>query len=452
MVNKNEVYTVEITDLGVNGEGIGRIDNYIVFVANALPGEIVKVLVVKTKKSYGYGKLLEIIKPSPYRVEPVCPVANRCGGCNLQHLAYEQQLVLKRQKVKNSLERIGELKDIDVLPTVGMDNPYYYRNKAQYPVGADENGIAVGFYAVGSHRIISSDACFIGNKENERVLKILKKFIKQYNIQPYNEQTHSGALRHIMIRQGVKTNELMVCLVINDTEFKLKNQLVDALMEIDNLKSLVINYNNKKTNVILGDKCETVYGQAYISDYIGKLKFNISPLSFFQVNPVQTEKLYNIALDFANLTSNDVVIDAYCGAGTISLFLAQKAKMVYGVEIVEPAVENAKENAKINNASNVEFFTGKSEEIVPWLCEEKNVQPDIMVVDPPRKGCDKSLLDLILKILPEKVVYVSCDCATLARDLNILKNLYEIKKIQPVDMFPHTYHVETVCLLSKKSE
>lgn len=449
MVNKNDVYTIEITDLGVNGEGIGRIDNYIVFVANALPQEIVKVLIVKTKKSYGYGKLLEIIKPSPYRVQPACSVAHKCGGCNLQHLLYEQQLVLKQQKVKSALERIGEFKDIEVLPTVGMDIPYNYRNKAQYPVGKDKNEVEIGFYAVGSHRIISNDNCLIGNKENEQILKILKDFINTYNIQPYNEEKHSGVLRHIMLRQGVKTNELMVCLVVNDIEFKYKNQLVDALSKIDNLKSLVINYNTKKTNVILGDKCEIIYGQPYISDYIGNLKFNISPLSFFQVNPVQTEKLYNIALDFADLKPDGVVVDAYCGAGTISLFLAQKAKMVYGVEIVEAAVVNAKENAKINNVANVEFYVGKSEEIVPWLCKEKNVHPNVMVVDPPRKGCDKNLLELMLDTAPEKIVYVSCDCATLARDLKYLKSKYKLMCVQPVDMFPHTYHVECVVLMSK---
>ncbi|MGN1318939.1 MAG: 23S rRNA (uracil(1939)-C(5))-methyltransferase RlmD [Lachnospirales bacterium] len=450
MIKKNEIYNIKITDLGTQGEGIGKIDGYTLFVKNALPDEICKVLVVKANKNYGYGKVLEIIEKSPYRIDPVCPVAGKCGGCTLQHLEYSQQLKRKQNKVKQNIERIGGFSDIEVLETIGMDFPYNYRNKAQYPVNYDKNGINMGFYSLGSHKIVNFDDCLIGSKNNKEILNAIRKFMTIFNISAYNEEKNTGLVRHILIREGYFTDEIMVCLVVNSNNFKYKKEFSDIISAIKNVKSIVINYNKTKSNVILGDRCETIWGQDYITDKIGDLKFKISPLSFFQVNPKQTYKLYSKALEFADLKGNETVIDAYCGIGSISLFLAQKAKIVYGVEIVAPAIENANENAKINNITNAKFYTGKSEDIVPKLYNE-GVKADVMVVDPPRKGCDKSLLELIIKMKPEKIVYVSCDSATLARDLKILcqDDEYKIEKVQPVDMFPHSYHVETVVLMSR---
>lgn len=450
MIKKNEIYNIKITDLGIHGEGIGKIDGYTLFVKNALPDEEIKVVVVKANKSYGYGKILEIIKKSPHRITPVCPVAGKCGGCTLQHLEYIEQLKRKQNKVKQNIERIGGFSNIDVENTIGMDYPYNYRNKAQYPVNCDKNNINIGFYSLGSHKIVSFDDCLIGSKKNKYILSIIKKFIDNYNITAYNEETGKGLIRHILIREGYYTKEIMICLVVNCNSFKYKKEFINAISEIDNITSVIINYNTVKSNVILGNRCETLWGKDFITDKIGSLKFKISALSFFQVNPQQTFKLYSKALEFADLKGNETVIDAYCGIGSISLFLAQKAKKVYGVEIVEPAVENAVENAKLNNINNVEFFVGKSEDIVPKLYNE-GVSADVMVVDPPRKGCEKNLLELMLNMKPKKIVYVSCDSATLARDLKILcnDNEYKIDKVQPVDMFPHSYHVETVVLMSR---
>lgn len=451
-IRKNEIYTLTITDIGTHGEGIGKIDGYTLFVKNTLPGEEVKVLVVKANKNYGYGKALEIIKPSPSRVEPPCPAAPRCGGCTLQHMDYKAQLLQKQNKVKQNIMRIGGFDNIDVEPTIGMDNPWNYRNKAQYPVSSDNKGINIGFYSLGSHKTINIDNCLIGSKKDPEIISLVRKFIEENKIPVYNEETGKGLIRHIVIRTGYYTDEIMVCLVVNSNNFKYKNKLIETLKPIESIKSIVINYNTARTNVILGQKCETIYGNDYITDKIGDLKFKISPLSFFQVNPQQTYKLYSKALEFADLKGDETVIDAYCGIGTISLFLAQSAKEVYGIEIVPQAIENAIENAKLNNIENAEFYTGKSEDIVPELYNTKGIHPNVMVVDPPRKGCDESLLNLMLDMKPEKIVYVSCDSATLARDLKILCSTgeYTIQKVQPVDMFPHSYHVETVCLLSKK--
>lgn len=451
MIKKNEIYNITITDLGTNGEGIGKVDGYTLFVKNTLPFEEVSVLVVKTNKNYGYGKAVKILKPSPYRVIPLCPVAGKCGGCTIQHLDYSAQLVQKQNKVKQNLIRIGGFDNIDVEPVIGMEKPYHYRNKAQYPVNSDKNGINIGFYSLGSHKIVNYEECLIGSKVNKNILQNIRKFMVDYNISAYNEGTGKGIVRHILIREGYFTNEIMVCLVVNAKNFKYKKEFISAVKNIENVKSIVINYNTVKSNVILGQKCETIFGNDYITDKIGDLKFNISALSFFQVNPLQTYKLYTKALEFANLNGDEVVIDAYCGIGSISLFLAQKAKKVYGIEVIEPAIKNAIENAKLNNIVNTEFFVGKSEDIVPKLYKEKGIKPDVMVVDPPRKGCETSLLKLMLDMKPQKIVYVSCDSATLSRDLKILceTNEYNIKKVQPVDMFPHTYHVETVVLLNR---
>ena len=451
-IKKNDIYNIKITDLGTQGEGIGKINGYTLFVKNTLPDEEVKTLVVKANKNYGYGKTLEIIKPSPHRINPPCSVAGKCGGCTIQHLDYETQLKLKQNKVKQNIMRIGGFNNIKVKPVIGMEEPYHYRNKAQYPVNSDKNGINIGFYSLGSHKIVNNDNCLIGSKVNSKILQTIKAFMENNNISAYNEETGKGFVRHILIREGFYTGEIMVCLIVNSNKFKYKKELLKALEEIENLKSIVINYNTVKSNVIMGQKCETIWGQDYITDKIGDLIFKISPLSFFQVNPVQTYKLYSKALEFANLKGNEIVIDAYCGIGSISLFLAQKAKKVYGIEIVPDAIENAIENAKLNNIKNAEFFAGKSEDIVPKLYNEKKIKADVMVVDPPRKGCDESLLRLMLNMKPERIVYVSCDSATLARDLKILceSGTYNIEKVQPVDMFPHSYHVETVCLLTKK--
>ncbi len=450
---KNQKYIMTIDDIGTQGEGIGKIDGFTVFVENALPCEEVEVLIVKLKKSYGYGKLLNVIKASPLRCEPFCPVAKQCGGCSLQHLSYEGQLEFKTNKVRQNLARIGGFTDIEVMPTLGMEHPYNYRNKAQYPVNFENGKINIGFFAARSHRIINVDSCGIGNKGDKNIIGMLRDFMEKYSITAYNEQTGEGDIRHLLIRNGYHTGELMICLVVNTENFKYKTQMIEHFKVLENLTCLAVNYNTKKTNVIMGDRVETIYGKPYITDYIDKLKFQISPLSFFQVNPLQTEVLYKKALEFADLKGNETVFDAYCGAGTISLFLAQKAKKVYGVEIVAPAIENANENAKINGITNAEFFVGKSEEVIPDLYK-KGIKADVMVVDPPRKGCDEKLLDMLKNMQPEKIVYVSCDSATLARDLKILCNEgdYTVKKVQPVDMFPFGVHVETVCLMSRKDK
>ncbi|MEE0016257.1 MAG: 23S rRNA (uracil(1939)-C(5))-methyltransferase RlmD [Clostridia bacterium] len=451
MVQKNQKLVVEIVDLSSEGAGVAKVEGYPIFVKDTLVGEKVEILVLRANKNYGFGKALNIIEASPDRVEPKCPVASKCGGCSIQHMSYDCQLRYKKNKVYQNLKRIGGFDDIEVEDTIGMDEPFYYRNKAQYPVGYDK-GVIAGFYAANSHRIIDFDNCYIGSKRNKEILNKVKNFIVENNITAYDETTGRGTVRHILIREGHFTGEIMVCLIVNGSKFKYKTQLAEALKDVEGVKSVSVNYNTTKSNVILGNKVETVYGSDFIIDYIGDLKFEISPLSFFQVNPIQTQKLYGKALEYADLNGEEIVVDAYCGIGTISLFLAQKAKMVYGVEIVPQAIEDAKKNAKNNKIDNAEFYVGKSEEIVPELYKTKGVKPDVMVVDPPRKGCEESLLNLMLQMQPKRIVYVSCDSATLARDLKILcaTNEYEIKKVQPVDMFPHSGHVETVVLLSHK--
>ncbi len=451
MVQKNQKLVVEIVDLSSEGAGVAKVEGYPIFVKDTLVGEKVEILVLRANKNYGFGKAINIIEASPDRVEPKCPVASKCGGCSIQHMSYDCQLRYKKNKVYQNLKRIGGFDNIEVEDTIGMDEPFYYRNKAQYPVGYDK-GVIAGFYAANSHRIIDFDNCYIGSKRNKEILNKVKNFIVENNITAYDETTGRGTVRHILIREGHFTGEIMVCLIVNGSKFKYKTQLAEALKDVEGVKSVSVNYNTTKSNVILGNKVETVYGSDFIIDYIGDLKFEISPLSFFQVNPIQTQKLYGKALEYADLNGEEIVVDAYCGIGTISLFLAQKAKMVYGVEIVPQAIEDAKKNAKNNKIDNAEFYVGKSEEIVPELYKTKGVKPDVMVVDPPRKGCEESLLNLMLQMQPKRIVYVSCDSATLARDLKILcaTNEYEIKKVQPVDMFPHSGHVETVVLLSHK--
>jgi 23S rRNA (uracil1939-C5)-methyltransferase len=455
IVKKNDEIELEIEDMGSEGEGIGRINGYTLFIKDALEGDRILAKVMKTKKSYGYARMMKIISPSPFRVEPKCGIARQCGGCQLQHLSYEKQLNYKNNKVKNCLQRIGKFSNMDAImePILGMDEPYYYRNKAQFPVGKDKEGnLITGFYAGRTHAIISSDDCGIQAKENEKILRIVKSFLVENKIEPYNEETHSGLIRHILTRVGYTTGEIMVCLIINGNKLPNQEQLIKRLSSVDGMKSLSINVNKEKTNVILGKKVITLWGQDYITDYIGDVKYQISPLSFYQVNPIQTKKLYETALSYAGLQGDEVVWDLYCGIGTISLFLAKKAKQVYGVEIVPEAIHDAKVNAQINQITNAEFFVGAAEDVLPSKYKDSkgSMKADVIVVDPPRKGCEESLLDTIVQMEPKKVVYVSCDPATLARDLKYLcERGYQLDKVRACDMFPQTVHVETVCLLKR---
>lgn len=546
--SKNDCVQVTIEDIGVTGEGIGKIDGYTLFVKDTVIGDVVNVKIMKAKKNYGYARLVDIVKPSEDRVKPACAIARQCGGCQIQAMSYEAQLKYKQKLVSDNLKRIGGLTegvDYEMCDILGMQTPFRYRNKAQYPVGEDKDGnIVMGFYAGHTHSIIPcpDDDCMLGHSDNAVILKTVKNWMKEYRVRAYNETIHKGTVRHVLIRTGYHTNETMVCLVVKKMLRKeAADGLVKAIEEInsrvsenveiekighdnknavnekkDDIKigsvvnineksdnagmtdaekndcrndiiesdisilknkitSLVININKEDTNVILGNECVTLYGRPYIEDYIGDIKFQISPLSFFQVNPRQTEVLYDKALEFADLKGNESVWDMYCGIGTISLFLAKKAGQVYGVEIVPQAIEDAKNNAALNNITNAEFFVGKAEEVVPAFYESKNnaaagnnqssdngvhyihdgekydmTKPDVVVVDPPRKGCDEKLLDTIVSMSPERIVYVSCDSATLARDLKVLvERGYKVEKVQPVDQFGHTVHVETAILLSR---
>ena len=462
-MNKNDIVTVEITDIGVSGEGIGHVDGYTLFIKDAVIGDVVEAKVMKAKKNYGYARLMKVITPSEYRVEPKCAFARRCGGCQIQEMSYDRQLVFKDQKIRGNLERIGGFtKDqIDTVmqPVVGMEHPFGYRNKAQFPFGTDKEGNPItGFYAGRTHDIIANTDCALGVEKNKEILEIILQYMRENKIKSYDEKTGKGLIRHALIRYGFKTKEIMVCLVVNGKKLPKAEHLIEKLIQIEGMTSITISPNTRRDNVIMGDSYEILWGQGYITDYIGNVKYQISPLSFYQVNPVQTEKLYGLALEYADLKGDETVWDLYCGIGTISLFLAQKAKQVYGVEIVPQAIDDAKENAKINAIDNAEFFVGKAEEVLPEYYAEyerehngETAHADVIVVDPPRKGCDETLLETIVKMQPEKVVYVSCDSATLARDLKYLcANGYEIKMCRGVDQFPQSVHVETVVLLSHK--
>ena len=449
-IKKNEHYYMTIHDLGNHGEGVGKVENFTLFVEGAIPGDEIEVRVVKVKKKYGYGKLIKIINPSPYRVEPICPITQKCGGCQIQHIQYEEQLKIKYKKVKDHLERIGGLKNVLIHPVIGMDHPYCYRNKALFPVGMSNGEVQIGFFAPRSHNIMDMDQCYIQHPVTEKVIFLIREFITKYHLSIYDEKEHTGLLRHILVRTSWNTKEVLVCLVINGKKIPYADQLVQYLQQIPHIVGILLSINEERTNVALGEKIQVLWGKDYIVDSIGELQFHISPLSFFQVNPIQTKILYDKALEYAALTGEEVVWDAYCGIGTISLFLAQKAKCVYGVEIVDAAINNAKENAKLNHINNVEFFVGKAEEVIPQKLKEEGIKADVMVVDPPRKGCDSELLKTIVEMSPDRMIYVSCDSATLARDLKYLvEKGYAVKEVQPVDLFPQTMHVETVCLLSK---
>ena len=449
---KNDLVTLEIEDCGIDGEGIGKADGFTVFVKDAVIGDTVTAKIIKAKKNYGYGRLMEVLKPSPYRVEPKCEFARQCGGCQLQALSYDQQLVFKTNKVKGHLERIGGFTDIPMEPIIGMDELFHYRNKAQFPVGRNKEGkIVTGFYAGRTHNIIENRDCALGVAENKEVLDRVIAHMEKYGIEPYNEATGKGLVRHVLIRYGYFTKEVMVCLILNGNKLPKEEQLVKSLCEIPGMTSITINVNKKHSNVILGEEIRLLWGQEYITDRIGDISYRISPLSFYQVNPMQTQKLYAKALEYADLHGEETVWDLYCGIGTISLFLAQKAKFVRGVEIVPAAIENAKENAKLNGLENTEFFVGKAEEVLPREYKKNGVYADVIVVDPPRKGCDETLLETMVEMNPDRIVYVSCDSATLARDLKYLcERGYELRKVCPVDQFGMTVHVETVVLLSHK--
>jgi 23S rRNA (uracil1939-C5)-methyltransferase len=515
-MQKNDLFELTITDIGVDGEGIGHYDGMTFFVKDAVIGDVIRARALKLKKNYGYARVEEVLTPSTFRIVPRCPAYRSCGGCQLQPLSYEKQLDYKQKKVRGNLIRIGgfpeQKVDAWMLPIVGMDEPFRYRNKAQFPVGYDKNGeVVFGFYASRSHNIIPVGDCCLGVEQNKEILGVIKAWMQQYGIRPYDEKTGKGLLRHALLRYGFQTGEIMVCLVINGMKLPHAAELAAALTQIPGMTSISYNVNRDNTNVILGEQTFCVWGQPYITDYIRQFSFQISPQSFYQVNPAQTEKLYGIALDFAGLTGTESVWDLYCGIGTISLFLSQKAKQVYGVEIVPQAIADAKDNAKRNGVTNVEFFVGKAEEVLPEFYERESrkaggnascaasdarggvtderarddvgstgassgradaclsagnntgkpagdaapsmLRPDVIVVDPPRKGCDEKCLDVMLKMQPERIVYVSCDSATLARDLKVLcDGGYEIKKVQAVDQFGQTVHVEVAtCLQRVKS-
>ena len=453
-MKKDDVIEVKIEDMGVDGEGIGKADGITLFIKDAVIGDVVQAKIMKMKKSYGYARLLEVLTPSPYRVEPKCPVSRPCGGCQLQALSYDKQLEFKENKVRNNLKRIGGFTDIPMEPIAGMKEPYHYRNKAQFPIGRDKDGkLTAGFYAARTHSLIPVDECYLGAKINEPILGKILQIMEQEHIEPYDEKTHTGLVRHILIRFGFTTKEIMVCFILNGKKLPKQEKFIAALTEIPGMTSISVNRNEKDTNVIMGEKTITIWGSDYITDYIGDIKYQISPQSFYQVNPAQTKVLYEKALEYAGLTGTETVWDLYCGIGTISLFLAQKAKKVFGVEIVPQAIADAKKNAALNDITNVDFFVGKAEEVYPsYVSEHKEeAKAEVIVVDPPRKGCEESLLSTIVSMAPERIVYVSCDSATLARDLKYLcGHGYELKRVQAVDQFCQTGHCETVVLLSHK--
>ncbi len=461
-IRKNDEFELTIEDMSEDGAGIGKLDGYIWFVKDAVIGDRILARAMKMKKNYGFARLIDVLEPSKDRVTPRCPVARQCGGCQLQMMDYDAQLRFKECKVYNNLRRIGgmdnlglpgdeEGKELVMESILGMEDPWRYRNKAQFPFGRDKDGkIIAGFYAGRTHHIVEAEDCLLGVEENAVILDIIKNVMEEYNISPYYEEKHEGLVRHALIRKGFSSGELMVCLVINGKKLPHEDIFVERLKTVCGMSSISYNINQEKTNVILGEKLVNLYGPGYITDKIGNVSYQISPLSFYQVNPVQTEKLYGTALEYAGLTGGETVWDLYCGIGTISLFLAQKAKKVYGVEIVPQAIEDARRNAALNGMENVEFFVGKAEEVLPREYEKNQVYADVIVVDPPRKGCDSVCLDTIIRMQPKRVVYVSCDSATLARDVKYLgERGYNVERVRCCDMFGQSCHTETCCLLTR---
>ena len=469
---KDDILEVTITDIGSDGEGIGKIEGYTLFIKDAVIGDTVKAKIMKAKKNYAYAHLEEVIKPSEFRVAPSCTIARQCGGCQTQSMSYERELLFKQNKVRNNIVRLGGFEEgfVDSVmePIIGMEEPWRYRNKAQFPIGKDKNGrIIAGFYAGRTHSIIPVSDCLIGTVENKEILEIITGHMEKNNVQPYDEKSGKGLVRHVLIRKGFKSGQIMVCLVINFKGSKKagaefipgQKALCEALSKVSGMTSISVSINTENTNVIMGYEIHTIWGEPTIRDTLCGLEFEISPLSFFQVNPVQCEKLYGQAIEYAGLTGKETVWDLYCGIGTITLSMAKAAGHVYGVEIIDAAIEDAKKNAVRNGLSNADFFCGKAEEVLPDFYEKQmkenkeaaSLHPDVIVVDPPRKGCDEKCLETMLKMSPDRIVYVSCDSATLARDLRILVDGgYEIKKVRPCDMFGHTVHVETVVLLSQQ--
>lgn len=446
-MKKGSQLTLTVSELGENGDGIAfEKNNFRVYISGAIPGDKVLSLVTESFKTYAKAKILKILEFSPERVKPECQVCGICGGCQIQQMNYFSQLELKRQIVKKNLQ----IPDFEIFNTIGSENIFRYRNKALIPFALDENmKIVAGIYAKNSHEIVDYKDCKLGVKENETVIKIIISHLKKYGIKPYNEKTLSGVLRHVLIRKAFFTGEIMVSLIINAEELPFENQLVESLKSgVEGLKTVCINPNMQNTNVIKGENYRTIFGSGYITDFIGDVKFKISPLSFYQINTLQIKVLYDKVLEFAQLTGNETVFDVYCGVGTISLFLAKKSKKVYGVEIIPQAIEDAKQNAEINNISNAEFLCGKAEEVIPEIIENQNIKADVVIVDPPRKGCEETLLRSIVKIKPKNFVYVSCNPKTLGRDIKFLiENGFVLEKVQPLDMFPHTVHVETIAKL-----
>lgn len=451
MINKNEEYIVDIIDNGFQGEGIAKIDGMTIFIPNAIKGEKVKIKILKVTTSHSFGKILKIIESSQNRVNPDCDTYPKCGGCAMRHINYDITIEMKKNSVRATLKKaLG--RDIEISDVLKMENPYNYRNKLQYPIGVDDAGKPViGVFAERTHKIILTKECKIQDKLSQEIANSIYEFVLENNISVYDEKNLTGSLRHIIIRIGKKTNEVMITLVSNTRKFNKEKELVEFISKkYPEVKTIVKNINNKNTNVILGKENEILFGDGYIYDYLGNCRFKISPMSFYQVNPVQTEKLYSKAVEYAELTGKETVFDLYCGIGTIGIFASQKVKKLYGIETIPEAIEDAKINAKLNNIENAEFFVGDVEKTLPDFIKTNDVKPDVVFVDPPRKGCDKTALETLMKIKPQKIVYVSCNPATLGRDLKILEEDYELKNISLCDMFPFTHHIECVSVLELK--
>lgn len=452
-IRKNEEYIVDIIDNGFEGEGIAKINNFTIFIKGAIKGEKIRILILKVNSSYAFGKILEIIKPSEYRCEEDCNSYKRCGGCDLRHIKYDKTLEIKRNMVQSLVNKTLRNK-VQVNDTIGMEKPFNYRNKVQYPVGLNKKGEPIfGIFANRTHDIIEINNCKIQTKISEQIAQYIIKFIRENNIQVYDEKNNKGIFRHIIVKIGMATKQIMCILVVNEENVKKEKELVEGLKErFQEIKTIVKNINNKNTNVILGDKNVILYGDGYIEDKLGEYTFKISPMSFYQINPIQTEKLYNLAIKRAELTGNETILDLYCGIGTIGIFASKHVKQVYGIEIIPQAIEDAKENSKINNIKNTEFMVGDVEFALSELLEKRKILPEVVFVDPPRKGLDNTTIQNLLKIEPKKIIYISCNPATLVRDLKIFEGKYEIKDITPVDMFPWTKHVEVVSVLGRKDE